>query len=107
MADFCQLWLTCANKKEADKIGSTLLQKKLIACYGQLSSYAGEFWWHGKVEQADEVFLGMLSKLDLFDKIEAEVTKLHSYETFVLEAVPVSRISKSDQEWLNRELKND
>jgi len=49
----------------------------------------------------------MLSKLDLFDKIEAEVTKLHSYETFVLEAVPVSRISKSAQEWLNRELKND
>lgn len=104
--NFCQLWLTCKDKQEADKIAKNLLDKHLIACYGQHSSYVGEFWWHGKVEQADEVFLGMLSKLDLFDEIEQEVAKLHSYDTFVLEAILVSKISKKAVVWLKSELKN-
>lgn len=103
---YCQLWLTCANKEEADKIANTLLKKRLIACYGELSPYIGKFWWQGKIEDNDEILLEMLSRLDLFDEIEREVARLHSYDTFVLEAIPISRISKKAQDWLDEELKN-
>lgn len=48
----------------------------------------------------------MESRLELFGKIEAEVKKLHSYDTFVLEAVPVKRISKKAAQWLKGELYN-
>ena len=47
----------------------------------------------------------MESRADLFDEVEAEVAKLHSYDTFVLEATPVTAISKSAAAWLKRELK--
>lgn len=105
-AKFCQIWLTCRDKVEADKIANALLAKRLITCYGELSPYIGKFWWQDKIEDNDEILLEMLSRLDLFDEIEAEVAKLHSYDTFVLEATSVTRISKKATAWLKSELKN-
>ncbi len=103
MAKFCQLWLTCEDKKEASKIAKVLLKKRLIACAKQMP-VTSEFHWQGKIDQANETLLLMESREDLFDKVEAEVAKLHSYNTFVLEAVPVSKVSKDAQKWLEGEL---
>ena len=104
MNNFCQLWLTCANKEEADKIANTLLVKYLIACAKQIP-VGSDFRWKNNVEHSDEVLLLMESRLDLFEKIEAEIAKIHSYETFVLEAVPVVKVSKKAQNWLKEEIK--
>lgn len=100
------MWLTCADKKEADKVANALLVKHLIACAKQIT-LATDYWWKGKIEHGDEVLLIMESKSENFDKIEAEVKKLHSYDTFVLEAIPVSRISKKAEQWLKAELPNE
>lgn len=104
-SNFCQLWLTVGSKGEADKIAKALLDKHLVACVRQIQTSSG-FWWAGKKEHSDEILLQMESRLDLFDQVEAEVAKLHSYSTFVLEATSVSAISRSAEKWLNSELKN-
>lgn len=103
--DFCQLWLTCADKTEADKIANTLLVKHLVACVRQVP-ITSDYWSRGKINHDDEVLLMMESREDLFDEIQAEIAKVHGYDTFVLEAVPVSRISKRAASWLNAETKN-
>ena len=102
---FCQLWLTVGSKKEADKIANTLLVKHLVACVRQMP-VSSDFWWHGKQEHSEEVLLQMESALELFDAVEKEVAKLHRYDTFVLEATPVSQISQSAANWLKTELEN-
>lgn len=101
---YCQLWLTCADKREAKVIVETLLDKKLIACARQIP-ISSKFRWQGKIESADEVMLLMESRVDLFDQVETEVEKLHSYESFVLEAVAIDRLSKDAKGWLEDELK--
>lgn len=98
-SNFCQLWLTCVNKEEADKIANTLLVKYLITCAKQVPA-ASDYRWQGKIEHANEVLLIMDSKLDLFHQIEAEVMKLHSYDTFVLQVVPISKVSSKAEKWL-------
>ncbi len=103
---FCQLWLTVGSKGEATKIAKALLEKRLIICYGRLPSFIGEYWWQGKIKDNNEVLLEMLSRIDLFDQVEHEVAKLHSYDTFVLEALPISKISKKAANWLKMELGN-
>lgn len=119
-SNFCQLWLTCANKKEAAAITRSLLVKHLVACVRQLP-VSSAYWWkgeaqyksakssvdsakEGKIEHANEVLLLMESREDLFDEVEREVTKLHSYDSFALEATTVSRISKKAAVWLKDEL---
>ena len=99
-ASLCQLWLTCANKQEAGKVANTLLVKHLIACAKQIT-VESDYIWQGKIERADEVLLVMESKCSLFNKVEAEVKKLHSYDTFVLTAIPLLAISKEADKWLD------
>ena len=102
---YCQLWLTCVDKSEASKIANTLLVKHLVSCAKQ-TPVTSSFHWQGKIDSSDEILLIMDSREDLFDQAEREVAKVHSYETFVLQAVPVTKISKDAKLWLKKELKN-
>ncbi len=103
MSNFCQVFLTCADNNEADSIIATLLRIRLIAC-GKKLSVDSKFLWKGNVDHNDEVLLIMESREDLFERIEAEVEKLHSYETFVLQAIPMSKLSKEAAKWLDESL---
>lgn len=102
--DFCQLWITCKDKAEADEVSAVLLKKRLIACARQIL-ITSSFRWQGKIESSKEVLLQMESGLGLFEEIEKEITKLHSYGTFVLEAIPISKVSKQAIEWMKDSLK--
>lgn len=101
---YIQLWLSCADKAEADKIAQVLLDKKLIACAKQLP-VRSSFSWEGETSRSEEVWMSMESREDLFDEIEAEVAKLHSYQTFVLTANPITKISKEAEAWMKKSLK--
>lgn len=103
MSNYCQLWLTCANQKEADNIENTLLVKHLVACVRQIPG-TSKYWWQGKIRSNPEIFLEMLSSIDKFAEIEKEVSELHSYDTFVLTSTPITKVSKKDIAWLKSEL---
>ena len=104
-SNVCLVWLTCKDKAEADKIANTLLVKQLIACARQIP-VKSDYRWQGKIETSEEVLLMMESQLDLFEKVEAEVAKLHSYDTFVLSAIPIKKITQHSERWLKDELRS-
>ncbi len=58
----------------------------------------------GSIETHNEVMMCMSSRVDLFDAVEKEVKKVHSYRAFLLEAVPVVKTARSAQKWLGMEL---
>lgn len=98
------LLLTCANDGEAEKISQKLLKKHLVACIKK-TKINSSFLWRGKISKAVEVLLIMDSVEEKFGEIEKEVRKLHSYDTPVLVALPVSQISKGVKEWMSDEIR--
>lgn len=102
--NFCQVWLSFADKAEADKIAKALLDKKLIACAKQLP-VKSSFIWENKTSTSEEIWMSMETREDLFDEIESEVAKLHSYDTFVLTSNPINKISKKAETWMSQNLK--
>ena len=100
----CVLMLTCANQKEADRITKSLLEKKLIVCVKAMPIFSS-FLWKGKIESADEILLLMDSVEENFEKINKEVRKLHSYETFVLTSLAVNQTTQEVKDWIKTELK--
>lgn len=97
------IFLTCADKKEAQKIAQALLEKKLAACAKMLPVSSG-FWWKGKREKAKEILV-MLETLEKhWTDIEDVVRKLHSHESFVMFALPVKKTTKDVLEWLHAEI---
>lgn len=103
--EFVELILTCASWQEAQKIADHLLEKKLIACAEFIESHS-KYIWKNKIEDAKEVTIFMQSIATYFKNIEAEVTKLHSYETFVLRQIPLSLVSSDAVKWLEDSLIN-
>lgn len=101
---YCQLQLTCADKAKADKVANALLVKHLIAC-AKVVPVSSTYWWQGKIESANEALLIMDSKPELFDQIETEIAKLHSYETFVLQQTLLDKVSEEATKWLAKELR--
>lgn len=99
--EFCQLWLTCKDKAEATKIAKALLEQGLIACAKQFP-VSSDFQWENAIDHNEEVALLMDSRTVLFDTIEAKVKEIHSYDTFVLQAVPVLRTSQDATLWLRK-----
>ena len=103
MADFVELVLTCANRQEAEAIADSLLGKKLIAC-AKFVPINSRFIWEGKIAANDEVLVLMESAADKFAEVESIVAGLHSYDTFVLKAVPIDQISEGAAKWLQESL---
>ncbi len=95
---FCELVLTCASWQEAQSIVDALFAKKLIAC-AEFIEIKSRFSWKGKMSDAKEIKLIMLSANNLFDKIDSVISKLHSYETYVLQSLPVTRVSDDAAQW--------
>lgn len=100
--NFCELTLTCADQLEADNISSTLLDKHLVACVRQFPVNSA-YWWKGEIQKDNEILLLMESQSKLFDKIEAVVLKLHSYETPGLYMKEMRRVSQKAADWLEAE----
>ena len=99
-----ELVLTCGSWQEAQTIVDRLLETRLIAC-AEFIEIKSKFWWKDEISEGNEIKLIMKSYASLFDKVESEITKLHSYETFVLQAVPVVALSDAAQQWIDKEIR--
>ncbi len=100
---FVQLLLTCETRQEAEAIAHALLEQKLIACAKYIPVDCS-YWWQGKITEGQEILLLMESREDYFAEVEKVVAKLHSYDTFVLQAVPLQKVSNAATKWLTATL---
>jgi periplasmic divalent cation tolerance protein len=76
---YCLITTTCDDRKIAEKIINSLLDKKLVSCV-QLSNINSSYIWKGKIENNDEILLQMKTKKKLYKKIEEEILSIHNYE---------------------------
>jgi periplasmic divalent cation tolerance protein len=76
---YCLITTTFDDRKIAEKIINSLLDKKLVSCV-QLSNINSSYIWKGKIENNDEILLQMKTKKKLYKKIEEEILSIHNYE---------------------------
>jgi len=96
------IYLTCANDLEAEKISTHLLNKKLIACSKRMPVKSAS-WWEGKIESGEEILAIFETTENKFEEIEKEVKKLHSYDLFVMTAIPIVKANKGVEEWIKNQ----
>jgi len=104
--NFVELVLTCGSWQEAQKIADHLLENRLVACV-EFMEIKSKYWWEGKLDEAQEIKLIMETVADNFAKVEAAVSKLHSYDTFVLQQIPITKLSQDAAKWLAGEMHHD
>jgi periplasmic divalent cation tolerance protein len=95
------VFVTCASAREARRIATALVSKRLAACGNIFGAPVFSIYrWKGKVEKAREVLLILKSTRKAFAALEREVRRLHSYETPEIIALPIAAGSHAYLKWL-------
>lgn len=100
----CVLMLTCTDAAEADIISDHLLSQHLIVCAKQLTT-ASSFLFNGHRNSANETLLIMESLEENYERIDKAIRKIHSYDTFVLLSIPITKTTRNVKAWMQKELK--
>lgn len=95
-------YITCKDKKEAEKISLHLLRKRLIAC-ANMFPIRSMYWWNGKIAKENETVIIAKTNRKNFNKIADEVKKLHSYSTPCILRMEAAA-NKDYEAWAKKEL---
>lgn len=106
MKSYIQISTTTKTKEEAQKIARYLIEQKLAACVQITGPIESTYRWRGAVECANEWLCLIKTQKALFNKVQAAIKKLHSYETPEIIAVSIVKGSKEYLNWLDDETEN-
>jgi periplasmic divalent cation tolerance protein len=108
MTDLLLCYITCNSLTQAKQIGRHLLTKRVAACINLYPEMYPMFWWPpkaGKIDEGKEVVLIAKTIESKYSALEAEVTKIHTYDTPCIIAIPTTHVSQKYYDWLVGELK--
>ena len=97
------VFITTPNTDEARLLAETLVTNRLAACIQILPEIESIYRWQGKIERQPEVLLIGKTTRRKFSELEAEVRRIHSYETPEIVALQVLAISDDYLKWLKGE----
>jgi periplasmic divalent cation tolerance protein len=105
MQSYIQVTTTAETKEQAEKIAQYLVEQKLAACVQITGPITSIYRWKGKVETANEWLCLIKTRDNLFNKVEAAIKKMHSYETPEIVAMPIVKGSKEYLNWIDDQLR--
>jgi periplasmic divalent cation tolerance protein len=92
--------VTAGDADQAWAIAKALVERKLAACV-QVFPIRSCYEWEGKIVEGNEVLVFIKSRREAYDRLEACVKELHSYEVPEILALPILRGSEKYLEWID------
>jgi periplasmic divalent cation tolerance protein len=80
---------TLPDADSAAALAHTVLQARLAACVNRLAPCQSEYWWQGRLEQAQEWPLLIKTTRGRYAELEALIVKAHPYEVPEIVAMPL------------------
>jgi periplasmic divalent cation tolerance protein len=80
MTDYIQVLTTVGSEQEAERISTSLVERRLAACVQVVGPVSSRYRWQGKVEHEREWLCLAKTEASRYDELEAAIRELHSYE---------------------------
>lgn len=91
---------TESTLEEANKLGRTLVEERLVACATLLPVVQSIYHWGDQIQSAPETMVLLKTSTDKLEALEARLRELHSYRLPEFLVIPVERGSKPYLDWL-------
>lgn len=101
----CIIYTTTSKISEARRLSSLLVKNKLAACVQISSAVESHYIWENKACKAKEYVLAVKTRLSLYSAVEKLIRMHHSYKVPQILAVPVLKIDRDYEKWLNQQVK--
>lgn len=96
------IYITCKDKREAEKISLHLLKKRLIAC-ANIFPIQSRYWWNKKIVNGSEFAIIAKTNSKNFKKAESEIKKMHSYRIPCILMINAAA-NKEYKAWADKEM---
>ena len=93
---------TASSDKEAEIIGSKLINNKLAACVNIIPNIKSIYRWEGKINEDSEYLLIIKTVKRAEEDVFENIRKLHSYDTPEMISIPITGGVKSYLNWLSK-----
>ncbi len=104
MTDFIQVITTTATREEAMTIAREAVRTRAAACAQVSSPMTSVYWWEGQVEEAEEVRVALKTTRAAYERLEAVIRTLHSYEVPEIVALPMEEGGRDYLAWVKEEV---
>ncbi len=98
------VYVTNPDKKTANRVALHLLKKRLVACANAFPVEDSAYWWKGKIEKTKEYILIAKTKEENWEKVKAEIKKIHPYSVPCITKINVEA-NKEYEDWLKKEVR--
>ena len=106
MSEWLQVATTTAQKQDAERIASALVDQRLAACVQVVGPITSTYRWQNCVETSQEWLCLIKTSRDQYAAVEAAIAKLHPYDVPEIVATPIVAGSRSYLDWLRDELQS-
>jgi len=97
------VFITIDSQENAQKIASKLLSERKAACVNIIPAVESQYWWQGKIENADELMLVIKTRASLMDELVALVKSIHPYSIPEIIALPIIGGNEDYLQWIEKE----
>ncbi|MDH5300154.1 MAG: divalent-cation tolerance protein CutA [Gammaproteobacteria bacterium] len=104
--EFCLVLSTCPDEATAKRLAGSLLAKRLAACVNIVPGLRSMYLWKGELRDDAEVLMLIKTRVDHYDRLEAELRAEHPYELPEIVAVPFEHGLTGYFSWINDVVKN-
>jgi periplasmic divalent cation tolerance protein len=94
---------TLPDADSAERVGRTLVERRLAACASLLGGVRSIYRWQGAVEQATEVLVLLKTSADRREELERALLELHPYQVPELIFLDPDRVAPAYLAWLGQE----
>jgi len=94
------VYTTFPSIVEAERVGRTLVERRLCACVNILPGMISHYWWQGALERGEEVVMIIKTRGALAERVATAVKEMHSYTTPALLVIPVESVDKDYLDWI-------
>jgi len=96
MTDKRLVLTTCGSSEEASRIARELIQRRLAACVNIVPQVLSMYRWQGEIES----LLVIKTTADAFERVQAAIRELHSYDLPECVSVAVDDGSVPYLDWI-------
>ncbi len=100
MSGVVNVYVNCANKKEAQMIADEAIGRRLASACNIHAPVNSAFRWNGILERRTETPLVLRTAARRFEDLASLVRDLHSYETPSIFAIEIDFLDAAYKEWV-------
>jgi periplasmic divalent cation tolerance protein len=97
---FLQIITTAGNREEADRIATTLVDRRLAACVQIVGPIRSVYRWEGQIEHSEEWLCQIKTTREQYGAVEAAIREVHSYDCPEIIATQIIAGSAGYLQWL-------